>query len=140
MTSHGQQLIDVLGEQIRHAEAMLDALAREHGALAAGDTDALGAASSAKAEIVETLERLEVERRELAAVVGDEARAAAEWQRLRTLVAECKQRNDKNGALLKARADNVRVALKALRGDEPELYGRSGRAPAPNGARPLGTA
>lgn len=40
---------------------------------------------------------------------------------------------------LKARAENVRVALMTLRGNESELYDRSGRAPTPGGARPLGT-
>lgn len=140
MTPQAQQLIDVLGEQIRHAEAMLDTLERENAALVASDAEALGAASTAKAGIVEALERLEAKRQALAAAVSDETRASGDWQRLRTLIAECKQRNDKNGALLKARADNVRVALKSLRGAEPELYGRSGRAPAGNGARPLGTA
>lgn len=140
MTHHAQELIDVLGEQIRCAEAMLDALASENAALVASQPDALGTASAAKAQIVETLERLEAKRQALAAALGDEARAAAEWQRLRGLIAECKQRNDKNGALLKARAENVRVALKTLRGNEPELYGRTGRAPTAGGARPLGTA
>lgn len=140
MTPQAQRLIDVLGEQIRHAEAMLDALQRENEALVASDTDALGTASAAKAEIVETLERLEAERQTLAAVVSDATRASDDWQRLRTLIGECKLRNDKNGALLKARADNVRVALKTLRGGEPEIYGRTGQAPAPSGARALGSA
>jgi flagella synthesis protein FlgN len=138
--NHSHQLIDVLGEQIRCAEAMLEALTRENDALVASQAEALGAASTAKAAIVETLEGLETKRQALAAIVGDEVRAATEWQRLRALIAECKQRNEKNGALLNARADNVRVALKTLRGGEPALYGRSGHAPAQGGVRPLGTA
>jgi flagella synthesis protein FlgN len=140
MTPHAERLIDVLGEQIRYAEAMLETLQRENAALVASDSDALGTASAAKAEIVERLERLEAERQTLAAAVTDATRASGDWRRLRTLIGECKQRNDKNGALLKARAENVRVALKSLRGGEPELYGRTGQAPARNGARPLGTA
>lgn len=140
MTPQAQRLIDVLGEQIRNAEAMVAALDRENAALVASDTEALGSASASKAALVETLERLETERQALAAAVRDETRASDDWQRLRSLIAECKERNDKNGALLKARADNVRVALKTLHGSEPELYGRTGQAPARNGARPLGTA
>jgi flagella synthesis protein FlgN len=140
MTPQAQRLVDVLAEQIRNAEAMLAALERENAALVASDVEALGTASSAKADIAATLERLETERQALAAAVRDETRASSDWQRLRTLIAECKQRNDKNGALLKARADNVRVALRTLHGAEPQVYGRTGQPPARNGARPLGTA
>lgn len=136
-----ENLINVLSEQIRCAQAMLDALERESRALLDSEPDALGEASAAKAKLVETLEGLEARRLALSAAIGAEARSATQWQRLRELIAECKARNDKNGALLKARAANVRTVLKTLRGaDEPELYGRTGHAPARGEARPLGTA
>ena len=78
------------------------------------------------------------ERRQLAQ--PDDDQDADEWQRLRELIARCKEQNQRNGTLLKARAENVRVALKALRGSEPELYGATGRTPSQTDARPLGTA
>lgn len=140
MTSTSHELITVLGEQIRCAEAMLDALARESQALAASQPEDLSTATADKTKLVETLEGLEARRAKLSAAVGEEARAAAEWQRLHKLIAECKERNDKNGALLKARADNVRVVLKTLRGEEPEFYGRKGLTPSRADARPLGKA
>lgn len=129
----------IVAEQVRCAEAMLDALAEETRALGAGKADDLAAASTAKAKLVETLEALESERRKLRESVPDDA-SAQQVARLHALIAECKKQNERNGALLNARADNVRVALKALRGSEPELYSPSGRAPARPGARPLGTA
>ena len=138
MSNDSQRLSAVIGEQLRCAEAMLEALTRENQALASGDASALDSATATKAELVDALEKLESERLELAAL-GDAA-AAAEWQQLREVVAQCKEQNQRNGLLLKARAENVRIALKTLRGTEPELYGATGRAPSRAGARTLGTA
>ena len=133
-----QRLNAVLDEQIRCAEAMLETLARENQALADGDHEELGSATDTKARLVEALERLEAERREL--TPQSNLSGNAEWQRLRELVTECKQRNQRNGTLLKARAETVRIALKTLRGSEPDLYSPTGRAPSRADARKLGTA
>ena len=138
MNSDSQRLGAVIGEQLRCAEAMLEALTRENQALASGDASALDSATAAKAELVDALEKLESERRKLAE--HDDGGEAVEWQRLREVVAQCKEQNQHNGLLLKARAENVRIALKTLRGTEPELYGATGRAPSRAGARTLGTA
>jgi flagella synthesis protein FlgN len=135
MSADPQRLRAVLGEQIRCAEAMLETLTREGQALADGDHDSLALATDAKTALVASLERLESERRELGG--GAES---TDWQRLRELIARCKEQNQRNGTLLKARAENVRIALKALRGGDPELYGSTGRAPARTDLRPLGTA
>jgi flagellar biosynthesis/type III secretory pathway chaperone len=136
--SNLQRWSTVLGEQIRCAEAMLESLTRENEALVAGNHDSLALASDAKAKLVDALERLETERGELADP-GD-ATADQDRRRLHELVARCKAQNERNGTLLKARAENVRIALKTLRGAEPELYGATGRTPARADARPLGTA
>jgi flagellar biosynthesis/type III secretory pathway chaperone len=128
----------VLGEQVRCAEAMLETLARESAALADGNHDALEIATQAKTQLVDALERLESRRRQLSN--EDDASGGDQWQRLRELIARCKAENQRNGTLLKARADNLRVALKALRGSEPELYSATGRTPSQADARPLGTA
>ena len=138
MSADAERLSRILAEQIRCAEAMLETLTSEHRALADGDHAALELATQAKAKLVDALERLESERSGL--VLRDDAAVTAEWQRLRELVARCKEHNHLNGTLLHARAENVRIALKALRGSEPELYGASGRAGGHAGARPLGTA
>jgi flagellar biosynthesis/type III secretory pathway chaperone len=136
--SNTQRFTAVLGEQVRCAEAMLATLARENEALVEGNHESLVLATDAKTKLVDSLERLEAERRELADP-GD-ATARQERQRLHDLIARCKAQNERNGTLLKARAENVRIALKTLRGGEPELYGATGRTPARADARPLGTA
>jgi flagella synthesis protein FlgN len=133
-----QRRTAVRGEQIRCAEAMLATLTRENEALVAGSHESLALATGEKTKLVDMLERLEAERLELAEP-GDAA-ADPEKQQLRDLIARCKEQNERNGLLLKARAENVRIALKTLRGAEPELYGATGRTPARADARPLGTA
>jgi flagellar biosynthesis/type III secretory pathway chaperone len=126
----------ILVEQIRCADAMRAALTREHAALVGGSADELEAASAAKAQLVEALEALETRRRECSA----DSQSDPKWQQLRDVIAECKEQNLRNGALLKARAANVRVALNALRGSGPDLYSPRGRASAESVPRPLGTA
>jgi flagella synthesis protein FlgN len=138
MDSDSQRLSAVIGEQLRSAEAMLETLTRENRALADGDQSALGATTEAKALLVDAIEKLESERHELAQRV--DTAAAPEWQRLREVIALCREQNQRNGLLLKARAENVRIALKTLRGSEPELYSATGRTPSRADARTLGTA
>ena len=138
MHDQSQRLSAVVSEQLRCAEAMLETLTRESQAIAGGDTGALGAATEAKAKLVDALEKLESERREIAS--RDDAPGVPEWQRLRDVIAQCKDQNQRNGLLLKARAENVRVALKTLRGSEPDVYSASGRTPSRADARTLGTA
>jgi flagella synthesis protein FlgN len=141
MDSNPQDLLAVLGEQIRCAEAMLATLARENRALVDSNPDELGTATAVKAEIVETLEKLEARRRTYAATLdAASAPGGAEWHRLRSLIAQCKEQNQRNGALLNARAEHLRAALKTLRGADLDLYGPEGRTPARAAARPLGTA
>jgi flagellar biosynthesis/type III secretory pathway chaperone len=136
-------LIAVLQEQIECAQAML-----EHEALRTGNADQLAAAGATKAELVETLEQLERQRRSLtdtiaagaATPTSEDAQRPAEWRQLLEMITECKQQNERSGALVKARSEQVRTALRTLRGTEPDLYGRSGLAPATADPRSLGTA
>jgi flagellar biosynthesis/type III secretory pathway chaperone len=136
----GHALAAVLNEQIRCAEAMLQTLGRENDALVAGDVELLHSVGADKARLVESLEALESERRSLS--TGDEARdrESPEWQALLGLISACKDQNQRNGALVKARSEQVQIALQALRGSEPGFYDPSGLKPSARSARPLGTA
>ena len=142
-------LIAVLNEQIRCAEEMLHALGEENRALLDGDAELLNRAGADKARLVAALEALETERRTLATAIethvthtGAERSAPdASWRTLLTLVAECKTQNQRNGALVKARSEQVRIALKALRGSaDPGCYDPNGFASASNNPRRLGSA
>ena len=95
--------------------------------------------------LVEALEALESERRGLSAAIetalgaGERGETAGKWQSLLELIAACKQQNQRNGALVKARTEQVRAALKLLRGAEPSLCPR-GLTPSSRSARSLGSA
>ena len=138
--------VDLLDEQIRAAEDMLGTLDKESQALLESDPDALNAAGADKARLVETLESLERERRVLAEALriklstnsGDDA--SVRWTGLLELIEECRERNQANSALVRARREQVLEALKILRGTELGLYDASGLKPTANGVRPLGSA
>ena len=151
MNEMSSNLVAILNEQISCAQQMLATLARENQALVDGDADLLNAAGAEKARLVEALDSLEHERRALSDAIGltfaaasdksaDDSSRPAEWRELLGLIAECKQQNQRNGALVKARSEQVRVALRALRGTEAALYDPSGLEHAARSARPLGTA
>lgn len=151
MNEMSTTLVAILNEQIACAQQMLATLARENQALVDGDADLLNAAGAEKARLVETLDSLEHERRALSDAIGltfaaasdksaDDSSRPAEWRELLDLIAECKQRNQRNGSLVKARSEQVRIALRALRGTEAALYDPSGLEHAARSARALGTA
>lgn len=139
-------LIALLDEQIRSAQAMLSALEHEQSALRDGDAEGLNAAGADKARLVETLESLEHERRDLTTALQielssvDDTDAADRWRELLQLIAECRRRNHRNGGLVKARREQVLSALKVLRGSDLGLYDARGIEQAPGTARRLGSA
>ena len=149
MNEMGANLVAILNEQISCAQAMLATLARENEALLAGDAELLNSTGAEKARLVEALDSLDHERRSLSDAIGaafasgdqgEDRSRPVEWRALLDLIAECKQQNERNGALVKARSEQVRIALRALRGTEAALYDPSGLEHATRSARPLGTA
>jgi flagellar biosynthesis/type III secretory pathway chaperone len=149
MDEMSSSLVAVLEEQIACAQAMLASLGRENDALVAGDAEGLNTASAEKAHLVDTLDKLEHERRALSdairATVGDGEAAATRadppaWDTLLGLIEQCKTQNQRNGALVKARSEQVRIALEALRGSEHTSYEPGGLKPYLRSGRRLGTA
>jgi flagellar biosynthesis/type III secretory pathway chaperone len=125
---------------------MLSALEKENRALADGNPEALKAAGGDKARLVESLESLENERRSLVQALeiellpGSDSSTDARWQQLLALIEECQRRNQRNGALVKARREQVIQALRILRGTQLELYDATGLTPGAAAVRPLGSA
>lgn len=130
MNGATEALNQVVDEQIRVAEAVLEILELENQALQAGNIDSLNIAGEKKAGLVITMEQLEQERElivqngDTAAVVGHSQR----WDHLLKLMAECKDRNERNGELVRSRRQHVARALKVLHGEALELYDASGLA------------
>lgn len=123
------QINAVVSEQIRCAEAMLEALEQENQALLDGNTDELNLVGSEKVRLMESLESLERERRLMAQLPDSSSDAQPEeihWKRLLKLMEECRRRNERNGVLVNLRREQVDQALRVLRGTELELYDASG--------------
>jgi len=135
-------LAAVLDEQIRCAEAMLTVLDREARALEAGDAEALNETGAEKVRLVEALDGLERERRDLAAVASDSARGALDgrWQRLLELTERLKAENARNGARVEARREQVLAALRLLRRADVPLYDAAGAQRPAHEGRILGSA
>jgi flagellar biosynthesis/type III secretory pathway chaperone len=150
MRSYGPTSVDpalsplgaVLDEQIRCAERMLAVLDREARALEAGDAEALNDTGAEKTRLVDTLDALEGERRDLTAAASPSARGALDgrWHQLVELTERMKAENARNGARVDARRRQVLAALRILRGADVPLYDAAGgRRPAHEG-RTLGSA
>ena len=135
-------LAGLLDEQIQLAHAMLATLEDEHQALRLGDTESLNAVGARKAELVVELEQLEQERELMLQVDGQPQDPATtqSWQNLLNLMAECRERNEHNGSLVRWRREHVAQALRVLRGEQLELYDASGLTGATAGSNPLGEA
>ena len=100
----------VLDDQIRAAEAMLGTLDSENKALLDNDVDALNLAETDKTRLLQTLESLERERRQIAdrlQTSPDDEIGGSRWKQLLELMQECRQRNQSNGALVKVRRDQL---------------------------------
>jgi len=132
----------VVREQVGSAESMLEILDQEYQALLEGDTESLNKASAQKARVIEDLETLERARQDLA-VPGQSSRMDASdpsWSKVLDLIKQCRERNQRNGALANARREQVLLALNTLRGSVDSVYDESGAVPRGVGVRALGEA
>ncbi len=130
MSAGKQALNQVVDEQIRVAEAVVAILEVENQALRAGDISSLNEAGAEKADLVVTMEQLEQER-ELIIQTDSPVRDSEHqrrWDQLLQLMTECRDRNERNGELVRSRKEHVARALKVLHGETLELYDASGLA------------
>jgi flagellar biosynthesis/type III secretory pathway chaperone len=139
-------LEQVLEQQVSCAESILEALRQERDALSSGDPYLLNLVGANKAQLVEELEAFEIERQHLSGGPAAEAgyrqgAAGAHWSRLLDLIEQCRDYNQRNGALVTARRSQILQALEVLRGtDTGRVYDASGSAAATAGSHSLGAA
>ncbi|MBL8200101.1 MAG: flagellar protein FlgN [Chromatiales bacterium] len=123
-------LTALLEQEVGALRAVLVTLADELTALQERAPEALLAASNAKAEAVARAARLEQQRRDhVKANPGrPDATASHLLNDLKKLAAECRQRNDANGLLIRGQRRRVEGSLNVLRGASatPDTYGRDG--------------
>lgn len=119
--------------------AVLDA---EREALDRHDSIALDAATSAKAQLLQRLEALDGERRQLEQLAPARGSSAA-WTQICLQLGACRRINEINGSIVTQQLAFVRRALGVLRGSgegPPALYGPAGHAQTSALPRPLSQA
>lgn len=117
-------------------------LGAEREALDRLDSIALDAATSSKARLLQRLEALDAERRQLDELLPVRT-ASALWPHLCRQLDDCRRINETNGSIVAQQLAGVRRALGVLSGfgeGPPVLYGPQGHAQAPSMSRPLSQA
>jgi flagellar biosynthesis/type III secretory pathway chaperone len=119
----------IVDAQIRCARQLCGLLGEEHRALLDNNLEQLAEIGAAKLQAARQLEALGAQL-QVHPPTAAGAPASAPWQQLTELARECRDQNRANGALLDARASQVRHGLQALQGNVAPTYGRAGETPA----------
>ncbi len=125
-----RRLEDVLDREIEVAHALAATLAAERGALTGDSPEAVQKNAAEKIQILETIEKLEVERRGLCAAPnapGLAATVAERWRALMELMAGCRSANDVNGHIIHIRQNQIRQLIDIVRGGPALTYGPQGK-------------
>lgn len=150
-----EKLERIVNDSLEQAEKLQSALRDERMALGANDAAALAVAAEAKVDPVHELSVLEDRRSAASRQAGfdeeptamhavidwcDDAGALSHgWNRLIELARDCEQRNSTNGAIVRARRQQIMAGLAILAGSEfgPDTYQPSGIEDNPRGGRAL---
>lgn len=121
-------LVAVMGELARAVDSLHANLIDERMALDQADTSALEIVGRAKGQLLDRIEKLDVERRQLSQASGIDSLADARWSATTDLLVECRRLNEVNGRIVHQRMGHVRQALALLAGDAPggSTYGPQG--------------
>jgi flagella synthesis protein FlgN len=133
-------------------ERLLD---REHATIMANDVEALALAGDERHACMAALLRIEDERRSLCRMLGAASDAAGlhqvliwcdpgqslrkAWEACAASANRCRERNDRNGALVAVRLKRVEGALGALTGETLSTYGPRGFYQGTRGSRVVAT-
>lgn len=133
-------LESLLTEELAALRVVLATLEAEQAALQERVPDALIAASNAKAEAVARAARLEQERRDSlgqSAGTSQSATVSRLLNELKKLAADCRQRNEVNGQMIRGQRRRIEGSLNVLRGGSaaPDTYERNGETRSVRGGR-----
>jgi flagellar biosynthesis protein FlgN len=148
----------LLAEEVNALAHLATLLDREHELLLANDVEQLEQAGDARQACIGELVRIEEERRSLCRMMNIPTDAAGldrllswcdpshelkrRWAACAAQATSCRERNDRNGALVSARLKKVEGMLDVLTGRaaQPKVYGPQGAVQAPaRSARTLAT-
>jgi flagella synthesis protein FlgN len=133
------RLEDVLDREIEAARLLSVTLADERSALTGNSPEAVQQRTAEKMRHLETIEKLEQERRALGAAAGDDlarnggnefgivATVAERWRALMELMTRCRAANEVNGYIIHLRQGQVRELIDIVRGGPSFTYGPQGK-------------
>jgi flagellar biosynthesis/type III secretory pathway chaperone len=124
-----RRLEEVLDREIDAARSLAATLAAERTALTGDSPLAVEQKSAEKIQILETIEKLETERRDLWATpgLGLAAAVAERWRALMELMAGCRTANDVNGHIIHVRQHQVQQLIDIVRGGPAITYDPQGK-------------
>jgi len=130
----------LLDQEISALEAVMTVLESEHDALEARDAEALTAASQLKLKCIEAARRLGAERAVLlpdANEIAASPEISLRWEKLAKLAHGCKEKNERNGMLIRWQHKYIEQTLAVLRNDgaDSTLYGPDGGSQRNGGRR-----
>jgi flagellar biosynthesis/type III secretory pathway chaperone len=125
-----RRLEDVLDREIDVARSLAATLATERSALTGDSPQAVEQNAAEKIRILESIEKLEAERRELWTApngLGLAATVAERWRLLMELMAGCRSANEVNGHIVHVRQHQVQQLLDIVRGGPAVTYNPQGK-------------
>jgi flagellar biosynthesis protein FlgN len=134
-----RRLEDLLDREIEVARLLAATLADERSALTGTSPEAVQQRTAEKMRHLETIEKLEQERRALGAAAGQDlarnaanefgivATVAERWRALMELMAKCRAANEVNGYIIHLRQGQVRELIDIVRGGPAITYGPQGK-------------
>jgi flagellar biosynthesis protein FlgN len=139
----GAALRTVLDEMSATTAQLIAVLDEEREALMSADAKALNRSGEAKQMLMRRLEQLDVERLHLGSTSPEAAQQMDNaWRELLKSLANCRDKNQRNGALVGQRLTQVRRALSVLTGTDSQAgtYSQSGAVQGTHRSVPLAQA
>jgi flagellar biosynthesis/type III secretory pathway chaperone len=135
-----RRLEDLLDREIEIARLLATTLDAERAALTGASPEAVGRQAAEKMQLLGAIEKLEDERRALAAVAEQglpgartargtaiATTVAARWRTLMELMAGCRMANEVNGYIINLRQGQIKQLIGIIRGGSPMTYTSQGK-------------
>ncbi len=124
------RLEDLLDREIELARSLAATLAAERTSLTGESPEAVERNAADKIRVLQSIEKLEVERRALYAGPvnsGLGATVVERWRALMALMAGCRTANDVNGYIIHVRQHQIRQLIEIVRGAPAITYDSHGK-------------
>jgi flagellar biosynthesis/type III secretory pathway chaperone len=125
-----RRLEDLLDREIELARALAMTLAAEQSALTGSSPAAVEEKAAEKIRVLQSIEKLEEERRSLCAnplSSGIAATVVERWRALMELMAGCRTANEVNGHIIHVRQHQIRQLIDIVRGGPSITYDPQGK-------------